>query len=79
MAADATRLETRTTEPFVPGETTARETPVSQGSRRSPADRREVVFRRPKRNRDPPEGLRGESGASNPIGGELRLIRLKPG
>ena len=34
MAADATRLETRTTEPLVPGETTARETPVSQGSRR---------------------------------------------
>lgn len=35
MAADATRLETRITEPFVPGETTARETPVSKGSRRS--------------------------------------------
>lgn len=43
MAADATRLETRTTEPFVPGETTARETPVSQGSRRFFGDRREVA------------------------------------
>lgn len=34
MAADATRLETRTTEPFVSGETTAPETPESKGSRR---------------------------------------------
>lgn len=78
-AADATRLETRTTEPLVPGETTARETPVSKGSRRSLEDRREVAPRRPKRNRDLPERLRAESGASNPIGSELRLTRTKPG
>ena len=75
VVADATRLETRTTEPLVPGETTARGAPVSREADGFLGNCHEVVPATEAESRST-GSVASESGASNPVGGELRLIRL---